>query len=77
MMRGDCLDLLVIYEDPTDFPGRFVVRAHVVDGQGTRPKPDPEAIVDTLEQARKSVPFGKVNLGRMPEDDPKIVEVWL
>jgi hypothetical protein len=30
----------------------------------------------TIEAARELVPAGLVNIGRRPEDDEKIVEVW-
>lgn len=70
------LNLYVIYENPKDFPGKFVVRRHaVMAGQSV---PDKQGIVcNTLKEARSMVPSGLVNLHRFPEDDPVIKEVWV
>lgn len=69
----------VIYEDPKDYPGKFVVRRWaIVRG---RPEPMPEAdplgVVDTIEAARALVPRGLYPLGRHAQDDAVIREVWL
>lgn len=76
------LYLWVIYEDPRDYPNRFVVRRWVC-GFGSialkqaTPDPEPTAVVFTLEQARAAIPAGAVNLGRYANDDPAIREVWM
>lgn len=70
---GFDLPLYVIYSDPLDAPGKFVLRRHV----GERPDPAPAAVVDSLEACRAALPPGLFNLGRYDEDDPKIVEVWI
>ena len=33
-------------------------------------------LCSTLEQARDTIPEDKVNIGRFPDDDPVIYEVW-
>jgi hypothetical protein len=66
----------VIYENPSDFPGKLVVRQWRIDARGLQVDLDPTAVVDTLEAARAVVPEGAYRLDPMPEDDPVIVEVW-
>lgn len=57
--------------NPSDFPGRLVVRRHLAraDGQ-VYPEAKPWAVELTLEAAREKIPAG---LSRI---DPVIVEVW-
>lgn len=70
------LTLWVIYDHPVDHPESFVVRpqevvaGQVVPGVAHR-------LAETLEDARASLPDGLFCLGRMPDDDPVIVEVWV
>lgn len=74
-----------IYGRPTDYPGKFVVRvwapiAGMTHGPGTfnyAPAPEPHAVVDSLEEARQSVPGGLACVPRQGDDDPAIVEIWL
>lgn len=66
------LELWVIYKDPLDVPGKFVLRKWIYD------KPTKTMhIKDTLEEIRAIVPPGLFNIGRSPGDDPKILEVWI
>lgn len=65
----------VIYQRPKDHPEGYVVRRWRIGEQGL----EAESFawrVDTLEQARAVVPAGLYCLGRMPGDDPVILEVW-
>lgn len=80
----DGLDFFVIYNRPRDYPGGFMVRRWRVDPpiSGTnRDVPQPMDVIGadlpTLEAARALIPWGLYNLGRMMEDDPRIVEVWI
>lgn len=78
MTLAECpIDLWVVYENPDDFPGRFVVRRHTIAGGESSPCEDPACVVGGLEAARASIPFDCLNLGRHPDDEPQIVEVWL
>lgn len=63
-----------IYDNPRDFPGRFVVRVWY----GTVPEPECTTH-DTLEAARLSVMDEGASgfFDRSPEDDPCIVETWI
>ena len=66
------LSMWVIYENPKDFPDKFVARMFIND------KPTGNIYVgDTLEDVRKIIPQGLALLPRFPQDDPKMVEVWL
>ena len=64
--------MFVVYFNPQDFPGKYVVRRHV----GTRPDAEPLIVCDSLHQARSAIP-ADTRLDRSPDDDPVIVEVWL
>jgi len=74
----DLLELFVIYQNPSDFRGKFVVRGQVAQSDGSiRPNKEPLGVVESLDEARSLVPAGLVNLGRSDEDDPVIVECWV
>lgn len=66
----------VVYFNPSDFPGRYVMRGFAcVDGEAT-----PSAIAisgETIEKVRAHIPEGLHRMVRMPDDDPTIVEVWI
>lgn len=72
--------MVVIYENPSDYPGQFVARVWLV-GAGWF-KPTQRCVTATTlpavrEKMRES--FG-MNLYKMPRDqmdDPCIVEVWV
>lgn len=76
-MSASYLPLYVIYENPSDFPGKFVVRKHTIIGNHTCVDLEPTTVCDTLDQARAQIPIGHVNLHRYQEDDPVIKEVWI
>lgn len=62
-----------VYENPTDFPGKFVARLWDLD-QPT----DQIKVADTLREIRAELmPLGLHRLERQPEDDPHILETWL
>ena len=69
------IEMWVIYFNPADYPGRFVVRRHsVFDGEA---HPSQHCILaDDLDHARDYVPGNCINLGRLQGDDPAIFEVW-
>jgi hypothetical protein len=73
----DFLPLWVIYWNPSDFPGKHVVRRHLAGPDHNVPDRTPTAVVDTLEEARAAIPTNTINLRRFPNDDPCIVEVWV
>ncbi len=68
--------IFTVYFNPTDFPGKYVVR--LFDGD----KPLRLITVnDTLEKARETIPqgppFGFRKVDRSPKDNIVIVETWL
>lgn len=69
--------IYVIYDNPRDYPGKFVVRRQWPhDGQVIADK-EALAVVDTLDQARAALPDGLIRFDRHPNDDSVIVEAWL
>lgn len=73
---GEGLRMWTIYCNPSDLPGRYVVRPFLVTSDG--PVPERRAWgASSLEGARAVIPPGCTRLGRHPTDDPVIVETWL
>lgn len=68
-----------IYENPSDFPGKFVVRGWTINESGQLlVDAEPTAVVNTLVNARQAVPADCcAMLNRSHLDDPVIKEVWL
>jgi hypothetical protein len=72
------LAMWTVYDNPTDYPGKFVARRFDVDGSG--PKPTASIIImEDLEALRDVLQFelGLVKLMRNEGDEPQIVETWL
>jgi hypothetical protein len=70
--------LYAIYDRPHDSPDGFLVRVWHCDIGFVSPGGVVARDLKTLEEARAVVRRkGCANIGRAPEDDPKIVEVWL
>lgn len=79
MNRDDELPMWTVYKNPSDYPGKYVVRRSVAGPGGTlRHDPFPIVVAETIEEARLSLPqVGLHCIPRYAEDDPVIVEVWL
>lgn len=73
----DPVEVFTIYDSPSDYPGRFVVRRFVVTGEQITPDAGPTVVADTLETARAAIPYGLIQMPRMEGDDAPIVESWL
>lgn len=70
------LTLWVIYDRPSDYPDKVVLRRQFATRRCV--EIDPEAwVFDTVTQARLAIPPFLHNLGRYDMDDPCIVEVWI
>ena len=69
------LTIYTIYERPKDYTNFFVVRRWTVEHG--KNKAQECGLADTLEEARKLVPWQCVRLARMDKDDPVIVENWI
>lgn len=75
------LEMFVIYENPKDYPGKFVVRRWTVGQGGPIADPEPLAIENTVHEARGFLPRDATHplyrLEPQPNDDPVIREVWI
>ncbi len=73
------MDLFVIYENPKDYPNKFVVRQWRVLELGiTQVAVEPLCVVDTLDEARKLMLEKQLfRMAPCEGDDPVIKEVWL
>jgi hypothetical protein len=70
--------LWVIYDHPTDFPDHFVVRKwNRMGGSTTLAEGLNCWQACSLEEARRFIPPEAINIGRLKQDDPVIVEVWI
>lgn len=70
------MKMYTVYEHPTDFPEHYVVRVLTIVPR--RVVIDPiGCLCDTLAEARTQIPWGMVNVGRDPTDDPAIKETWV
>lgn len=77
MRDGDALRIWTLYENPSDFPGMFVLREcavmpggelrHLCAWSSSRPEP--------LRERMQAL--GLVRLVRSPNDEPHIVETWI
>jgi hypothetical protein len=70
------LEMWVIYYDPKDYPGKWVVRLWQIGVEGVTALPEP-FVCDSLAEAREAVPPGCSWLDRAPIDEPQIKEIWL
>jgi len=76
--KGDRLRSVAIYFSPSDNIGKFVARGFNLYPGNPIPEPEKHCKVsESLEGARQHVPRGMVNIGRMPEDNVSLVEVWI
>lgn len=84
------MEIYVIYENPSDYPGQFVVRRwRIIDPIRVdllkhrlilpvlQPDQHPVAVADSLEKVRSKIPHSCTRTAPHPEDDPVILEVWL
>lgn len=73
------IPLYVIYENPKDYPGKFVVRRWACSAGGAVPDQAPVAVVGTIEAARGALhdQMAFNRLRRSSDDDPVIREIWV
>lgn len=69
----------VIYNNPSDYPNKFVVRKFLTVGEGTvAAQFNSVGVVDSIEEARALVPKEyNHKIARLPQDEPQIAEVWM
>jgi len=63
----------VIYRNPLDYPGKFVLRKWI----GANPFEDPEAVCNEIHECHNLLPSTCKKLPPDPNDDPVIYEVWM
>jgi hypothetical protein len=78
-MNEKVMDMWVIYDSPTDFPGLFVARRHEILCGTHQPTKEyyTAKLLKILRIWVQGEAPGCVLIPRSPEDDPKIVESWL
>jgi len=67
----------VIYENPSDCPGKFVVRQFTIANGLLAANDAPLIVCNSLDEARKAIPKGLICFQRDTTDDPVIVETWM
>jgi hypothetical protein len=68
-------NIYTVYWNPSDFPGKFVVRRWTV----TTFEPEPKEIIaisPSLDEVREKIPPNLHCEKRWRGDDPAILEVW-
>lgn len=67
----------VVYENPRDYPGMYVVRKQAV-GPGTHLiEREPHVVSSDLDGARAAIPRDLIRMSRLPGDEAQILESWL
>ena len=70
------MEVYVVYYNPSDYPGLYVVRRQVA-GRGTiTVDAKPLGVSATLKEVRSFIPSHAEQFPRDPNDDSTIVEVW-
>ncbi len=68
----------VIYQYPSDYPNKIVVRRYTTSDSGDVPdEPNSAEVFETLRQARESIPEYLTCFTRHKSDDEVIIETWL
>lgn len=67
------MEIFVIYNNPTDYPGSFVVRRF----ENLIADEVPIIVTTSLINARFAVPIDKICIARDESDDKCIIESWL
>lgn len=72
-------DLVIwtVFDHPSDFPDVFIARKSHVNADGLRISQEAIASADLTALRRELAGRGLTSLGRLDDDEPHIVEVWL
>lgn len=70
------INMICIYNKPTDYPEKFVGRIIFVN-HGVVIMSNAVILADTLDELKTKIPSNMVYLDRQEDDDPKIVGVYL
>lgn len=71
------MELYVVYFNPLDFPGKYVIRKQIAGRETVLAAPEPLIVGSSLDEVRAALPDGLTRLDRSPSDVASIVEVWL
>jgi hypothetical protein len=71
-LRNLLLPMIVVYENPVDFPGKYVARMWDCNDVT-----ELAMVKDTLTEIHNGIPHGFICTEPSPHDDPVIIEVWL
>ncbi len=69
------MDYFVIYYNPSDYPGHYVVRQF--DATAFDAVSHQAQIFTSLTEARAAIPPGRIFFPRHEDDDSVIVETWI
>jgi len=75
--QKEILDMWVIYDRPSDYPDKYVVRKWAIMSKAAPLASVGQSVHDTLDQAREAIPQGLFKLDRFIDDDLAIKEVWV
>lgn len=75
MNDDEGLTFWVVYFNPSDYPGKYVVRVQVLLKGELLSDPACQ-VADTLDGARALIPHGLHCQPRQPNDFPVVVETW-
>lgn len=76
--REPFMTMWIVFFNPGDYPGKYVVRANDIFQGNPEPEPRAEcAVFDTLGEARAAMPEWGYCIPRAPDDPPQVVETWL
>lgn len=64
--------LIVIYDNPSDFPGKYVARLWDMDKSTVY-----AVVAGSLAEIRNAIPKTMTCIGRTSQDDPCILETWI
>lgn len=73
---SDALTIWTIYRNPSDHPGKWVLRGHDI-GPGTVTARPACYITDSYDALLSSLPLGAQPLPHFSDDDPAIYETWV
>ena len=76
-LTGLAVPMAVIYDHPVDVPDKYVVR--IWEGKEEKPT-NVEMRKDSLQECREEIRksgYFLMAVRAEPEDDPKMVEIWL
>jgi len=74
---SEVLNIWTMYDSPSDKPGYFVLRRHVVIKGEHGPTLEAYWCKDIEPLREKMLERGLHCIPRLPEDEPHIVEIWL